>query len=229
MQESTSPFQPAFDFSPIPLGFCQCGCGRETRLAPQSSAEKGWINGQPLLYCKGHHFRYRTGEDVAQFWSKVAQPEHGCWPFQGATDNHGYGSVAWHGKRVKAHRLAWILTNGPIPPGKWVLHRCDNPPCCRQGDLFLGTAQENTDDMHAKGRWVQPRVPRGEYHFSARHPEAIARGELSSAAKITEIVARQILNASGGDTHIARALGVSRGIVKEIRKGRSWKHLTPQP
>jgi len=48
--------------------------------------------------------------------------------------------------------VAWEDVNGPISDGLWVLHRCDNPPCCRPDHLFLGTPADNTADMIAKGR-----------------------------------------------------------------------------
>lgn len=39
----------------IAIGFCQCGCGRRTRLAPQTDKKKKWIYGQPLRFCLGHN------------------------------------------------------------------------------------------------------------------------------------------------------------------------------
>lgn len=55
-------------------------------------------------------------------------------------------------KNIYVHRREWEKHNGTIPKGMMVLHKCDNPPCYNIEHLFLGTAQENTDDMIVKGR-----------------------------------------------------------------------------
>jgi HNH endonuclease len=76
-----------------------------------------------------------------------------CWEWQRQRNWGGYGRLTLPNQRkILAHRLAWELEFGPIPDGLWVLHRCDNPPCCNPAHLFLGTTLDNTRDMDAKGR-----------------------------------------------------------------------------
>ena len=80
----------------------------------------------------------------------------------GARTPKGDGLFAGGSKRDrsrsirKAHRVAWVLQRGPIPPAHCVLHRCDNPGCVRGSHLFLGTVADNNRDMFAKGR-ARPR------------------------------------------------------------------------
>lgn len=55
-----------------------------------------------------------------------------------------------------AHRVAWERENGPVPEGMCVLHHCDNRACVNVEHLFLGTKQDNTQDMLQKDRWSPP-------------------------------------------------------------------------
>lgn len=95
-----------------------------------------------------------------RFWPRVRKTE-ACWIWEGARTTSGYGVIG-RGKRgegtIPTHRLAWEFTYGPVPAGHYLLHSCDNPPCCNPDHLRLGTAAENVQDwlVRGKGR-VTPR------------------------------------------------------------------------
>lgn len=120
--------------------------------------------------CSNHYKRLlRTGTTDPLIRPSIAQRlavglvrmPNGCMEWTRAkVKGNGYGTIRADGKMVVTHRLAWELANGPIPDGLWVLHHCDNPPCCQteptegypDGHLFLGTHADNMADMAAKGR-----------------------------------------------------------------------------
>lgn len=173
--------------------------------------------------------RRSTAED---FWKRVARAgEDDCWPWQGAANEREYGRVRYHGKEWKAHRLAWKLTFGD-PGDLDVCHTCDNPPCCNPRHLFLGTAQDNADDMVSKGRHPRNRsgyLPSGDGHHSRLRPEVVARGERNGAAVLTEADVREIRRRrAAGETlrSIARGFAVARGTITFIVRRKTWRHVT---
>lgn len=92
-----------------------------------------------------------------RLWANVAKGSaDACWPWRAATRRGGYGVIRENYRQMSAHRVAYELSVGPIGDGLFVCHRCDNPACCNPAHLFLGTAQQNVADMHAKGRAGNP-------------------------------------------------------------------------
>jgi hypothetical protein len=94
------------------------------------------------------------GDGTERIWKWVVR-SNGCWLWSRSTDEHGYGTLRWPTSRDKirkVHRIAYELTQGAIPPGMQVLHRCDVPTCIRPSHLFLGTHTDNMRDMARKGR-----------------------------------------------------------------------------
>jgi HNH endonuclease len=126
--------------------------GRATpgRLTPaRGRRHPAHWSGKPV----GAPFRCYGATLEERLWSKIAiDRKTGCHVWMGHQQN-GYGRfiVKWGQTRL-VHRLVWELTNGPIPGGLHVLHRCDNPLCCNPDHLYLGTHAENMADKVRKGR-----------------------------------------------------------------------------
>ena len=162
-------------------------------------------NGDPLVTKNP----YGTPEE--RFWRHVDKryPEE-CWEWTAFRSPKGYGRISLrHGVFCASHRFAYELAYGPIPEGKLVMHKCDNPPCCNPAHLRAGTAQENTQDMMDKGRgnWVAP------------------KGADSPTAKLTEAQARDIKFSTEPGVTLAQRHNISTATVSAIRKGRLWAHL----
>lgn len=112
-----------------------------------------------------------------RFWEKVHKTST-CWEWTASLNALGYGKFGKSSGRGHegAHRVSWWLTNGPIPSGLYVLHRCDNPKCVRPDHLFLGTNADNLRDAAQKGRMSPQAHPE-------RYLSVLARGRATSSAK----------------------------------------------
>lgn len=192
-------------------------------------------------------------ERVRRFWARTRRnPSSGCLEWVGNRNGYGYGRLKIGGSEVLAHRVAWTIANGPIPPGLCVLHHCDNPPCVEvgPGHLFLGTKAENNTDRSVKGRsatgdgsgarlhperrpWgdrngsrLHPESrPRGGSHWVHLHPES-QRGEKNGHSRITEALARAIRYlVSVGETqkNVAEKFGIHQAHVSRIVSRKAWR------
>lgn len=130
-----------------------------------------------------------------------------CWLWTGHLNSKGYGQFSWSGSQPLAHRTAWMLWVGDIPPGAMVCHRCDVPTCCNPTHLYVGDAATNAADA----------VRRGRSTAGDRHP----RRKLASG-DVAEIRRRYAV----GDVYqreLAVEYGVTTHQVWRICRGLQWK------
>lgn len=100
----------------------------------------------------------RPVSDVyARFNKFIQQAASGCIEWQSTLSKGRYGKFYFRGRQDLAHRVAWILKNGEIPEGQWVLHNCDNRKCVNPDHLYLGNAKDNSRDREER-RTSNPRA-----------------------------------------------------------------------
>jgi plasmid maintenance system antidote protein VapI len=163
-----------------------------------------------------------------RFWEKVDRrgPDE-CWPFTGSRDARGYGHIGLGGRgkpQAKAHRVAYELSVGPIPPGLCILHSCDYPSCCNPAHLRPGTARENWHDQVLRDRCrftspPQPRPPLKSKPPKATRPCPI----LTEAQAIAIRTAYQKGHLTQGE--LATIAGVTPSVVQNLLRGHTWQHL----
>lgn len=82
------------------MALCECGCGQETRLAPQTDSAKGWVKGMPKRFLLGHQGRIQ--------WAKSSVK--------------GYRMAAGRRRQTLHRRRAEQALGKPLPPGVEVHH-----------------------------------------------------------------------------------------------------------
>lgn len=126
----------------------------------------------------------------------------GCWWWHGVRRTDGWYGVIWtRGRSHTAHRIAWELACGPIPPGLFVCHHCDNPLCVNPAHLFLGTPKDNMVDMAAKGR------------------RKTVCGEAHKSTKLTDAQVAAIRADSRKDQLVAADYGIASSYVWRLKYG----------
>lgn len=122
-----------------PYGYCQCGCGQQTKIAARNDATCGWVKGEPMRFIRNHHRRtplneHYTVEDLGH--------ETPCWTWQ-ATIRDGYGRIHRDGRSLNAHRWYYEQEHGPIPEGLQLDHLCRNRACVNPSHLEPVTQTTN--------------------------------------------------------------------------------------
>jgi hypothetical protein len=179
-------------------GLCKCG----NRLGDYKS-----------IGCASCYHKSRTGKPrypLKERFFKYVNKTASCWLWTGGSSKYRYGGLKVNGRMMRINRVAWELFKGKIPPGKYVLHKCDNTKCVNPAHLWLGNQKENVLDMEAKGR--------------ARHPN----GEDAGPSKLTakKVMAIRKSYPEKSLSYLGRKFHVAHQTISAIVKRKTWRHVT---
>lgn len=121
----------------------------------------------------------------------------------------GYGSIQIAGYRLHhRYRFAQYFDIDLINSSDCVLHACDNRACILPQHLFLGSIEDNTEDMMLKNRQ--------------------AKGSKHSHAKLTEadvLNIKKLFKAGATQKELCKQFNMSSGSISLIVRGITWRHV----
>lgn len=149
--------------------------------------------------------RSKHMKSIEERFSEKVNKTETCHEWTSCIMPNGYGQFSKDGKAQYAHRVAYEMENGKIEDGLYVLHKCDNRKCVNPEHLFLGTFNDNMNDMTAKKRQ--------------------AHGENNGHSKLKDNDIRKIREMSGTQKEIAELFGVTRSLISLIKNRKIWKYV----
>lgn len=180
-----------------------------------------------LLFCKrcSKPFEVRKGREYYKFcsreclrppplvrlMSKVVKDEKGCWNFMGALrEKNGYPQFKLNRQVISAHVASWMLHRG-ARNRLLVLHKCiKNKRCINPDHLYLGTHQDNSNDMVAQGHQRD--------QWGSKNNCAVLDEE-----KVRHI--RSIPYYRGMYVYFSNLYGVELSVLRRAYLGKTWQNV----
>jgi hypothetical protein len=133
--------------------------------------------------------------------------ENGCWECNSHKPNQrGYFQICVNRKIILLHRYMYMQEIGPIKDGNMIRHTCDNKKCINPNHLLEGTHADNMQDMMDRNRF--------------------AKGTRISNSVLNEQQVLEILsNTTDSNKELARKYNANSATIRDVRVGRTWKHL----
>ena len=128
----------------IPVGICQCGCGRETNVPQKNNKSTGAVKGKPNSFVHGHNNggerspNWNGGRTTNSFYVRVTMPNHP------RADHNGY---------VLEHILIAEKALGkPLPPGSQVHHHNEIKTDNSRGNIVVCQDEAYHKLLHRRKR-----------------------------------------------------------------------------
>ena len=156
-------------------------------------------------------------DSIAEFERNMGKgSDDECWPWLALCDSrpgaeYGKAYMRFNGgghRQLQAHRVSHAIFKGEVPPGKLVMHSCDNKKCVNPKHLSIGNDLDNSRDASMKG---------------LMHP-----GVKTYGAVLNDETVRQIrIRFSRGErkNDIARSIGHHRRTVADVVNNKTWRHV----
>lgn len=148
--------------------------------------------------------------DIARYWRHVDKSNGplACWNWR-KTSQYTHGHLKVSGQYIPCTHIALTLVGKPRPSSHmWALHTCDVLGCVQPLHLYWGTRQDNTQDAVDRNRYKH-----GEQHHNAK------------LTKDKVLIIRNMINDGMTDRQIAECLDVASCTVRDIRHGKTWRHV----
>ena len=147
---------------------------------------------------------------------KITKQDDGCWIWTGAkaggraNNNHKYGYISIGDKKIKrVHRVYYEMIKNIEIGDKNLCHTCDVTLCVNPDHMFVGTQQDNVEDMIKKGR---KNYAVGE--------------ECNSKLTVMDVFDIRARGAKGEEqVSIAKDFPVNACTIGAIINRRIWKHI----
>lgn len=146
---------------------------------------------------------------IDEHQGKVVINEHGCHLYQGSLNKDGYARPRIDGKLMLLHRAVYAHKYGPIPNHKTLIvcHKCGNRSCINPLHLYLGTYEDNAEDM-------------------VRHGNAgRMAGEKIGNSKLFDDDIIEIRKSNLTGKELAKTYAVTEANISSIRLRKTWRHL----
>ncbi|MAH51555.1 hypothetical protein CMI37_37410 [Candidatus Pacearchaeota archaeon] len=151
---------------------------------------------------------YMSDSDVEYFWSGIQKSDDldACWEWSRALSSYGYGVLRIQDGTWTSHRIAYMLEYGDMPNGVYILHKCDNPPCCNPSHLELGSHSDNQHDLYHKN----PDEVRGHAKLTLNQVREIRRRYTAAQGR------------RGIQVDLAREYKVTKNNIGRIIHNQTW-------